>query len=234
MTTPPRKPNNILRGKENIPPSMSNLYPASSPSRQDVRGAVFNTYLLDIINAHPQARALSRAVSRVAMFYRVSTQNNVLGNETQRAVRAQRQEEAQVIRREVADTPAAIAVLGWRETRSLPLVHADLWVDGKGPSEQIAKYDHHKCGICHQVKSHPVSYLCGHSHCYVCIRLWLERRWTCPNCVKPMFRAPFRHFGEEAGLACDYPDWKDESVVTYDWSGLIFPEEPRVLVPASP
>ncbi|KAJ7702739.1 hypothetical protein B0H17DRAFT_1127680 [Mycena rosella] len=62
-----------------------------------------------------------------------------------------------------------------------PLQGRDLWVEGLGPSEQLALpgKDHTKCGVCHLVKSHPVS------HCYVCIRFWLERKWTCPDHSPP-------------------------------------------------
>ncbi|KAJ7152742.1 hypothetical protein C8R43DRAFT_1127192 [Mycena crocata] len=121
---------------------------------------------------------------------------------------------------------------GWRLTRRDNLVHRDLWVGGDGPTEQLPVKGHHKCGICHMVRSHPVTYACGHSHCYVCIRLWLERQWTCPECVTPMYRAPFRVFFEEATLAEAYPEWKDRSVVKYSWDGLRFPEEPKDLVEA--
>ncbi|KAJ7123796.1 hypothetical protein C8R43DRAFT_1135847 [Mycena crocata] len=126
---------------------------------------------------------------------------------------------------------------GWRLTRSEPLVHNDLWLGGiGGPSDQLPVKSHHKCGICHMVKSHPVSYVCGHGHCYVCIRLWLERKWTCPECVTPMYHAPFRIFFEDTTLAMEYPEWKDRSVVDFSFEGLRFPEEPQgvVLAPATP
>ncbi|KAJ7828475.1 hypothetical protein B0H14DRAFT_3466313 [Mycena olivaceomarginata] len=44
----------------------------------------------------------------------------------------------------------------WRP-RVQALTHADLWVAGEGPPEQLPILDHHECGICHHVKSHPVS-----------------------------------------------------------------------------
>ena len=47
-------------------------------------------------------------------------------------------------------------------------------------------------------------YACGHSHCYVCIRIWLEKKWTCPECVQVMNAPPFRHYAEEAGIAHGY------------------------------
>ncbi|KAJ7797609.1 hypothetical protein B0H14DRAFT_2618833, partial [Mycena olivaceomarginata] len=81
---------------------------------------------------------------------------------------------------------------GWRSDRITPLMHEDLWQGGHGPPVQFPARAHHKCSICQHVKSHPVSYLCGHSHCYVCIRLWLERSWSCPECITTMFQPPFR------------------------------------------
>ncbi|KAJ7169370.1 hypothetical protein C8R43DRAFT_1121243 [Mycena crocata] len=127
--------------------------------------------------------------------------------------------------------PNSIAIIGWRMPREDPLKHEDLWVGGIGPTEQLPlkKMEHHKCGICRFVKSHPVSYLCGHSHCYVCIRLWLERRWSCPECVTEMWMAPFRQFAEEASIVAAYPEWNDESEVSYNWDGLTFPRRPRIV-----
>ncbi|KAJ7509954.1 hypothetical protein B0H11DRAFT_2215788 [Mycena galericulata] len=114
---------------------------------------------------------------------------------------------------------------GSRITREVPLMRADLWIDGVGPQGQPEPAaDHQQCGICHGLKSHPVSYICGHSHCYICIRLWLEREWTCPDCTTVMNRPPFRQFAEEVALEAAFPEWRDESRVEYDWDGLVFPK----------
>ncbi|KAJ7742488.1 hypothetical protein DFH07DRAFT_777724 [Mycena maculata] len=109
-----------------------------------------------------------------------------------------------------------------RRSRDRPLTDTDLLINGTAPPVQLPNAPHHKCTLCHLVKSHPVSYLCGHSHCYVCIRLWLEDDWTCPDCYKPMYRPPFRQYGEEDWIAKEYPKWiqKDRSVVDYSWDGL--------------
>lgn len=63
--------------------------------------------------------------------------------------------ETRVVRRQ----PAAdsVAVLGARAERQKSLTREDLWLTGVGPPEQDAIEDHHKCAICHFVKSHPVS-----------------------------------------------------------------------------
>ncbi|KAJ7926724.1 hypothetical protein B0H13DRAFT_2313221 [Mycena leptocephala] len=114
---------------------------------------------------------------------------------------------------------------GWRLPRTRALTHRDLWRGGLGPPDQQPTLPHQKCNICHFAKSHPVSYLCGHSHCYVCIRLWLERKWTCPDCVTPICYAPFRHYAKEAALSSAFPNWNDVSVVDYSFNGLIFPFE---------
>ncbi|KAJ7439260.1 hypothetical protein B0H11DRAFT_2205836 [Mycena galericulata] len=117
-------------------------------------------------------------------------------------------------------SPTSIAAVGWRVQREEDLSPELLWAGGVGPDEQLPVKAHHKCGICPFVKSHPVS------HCYVCIRVWLVRSWTCPECVTPMHRAPFRHYGEEASIADAYPEWRDESRVDYSWEGLVFPKPP--------
>ncbi|KAJ7678411.1 hypothetical protein B0H17DRAFT_1078874 [Mycena rosella] len=85
------------------------------------------------------------------------------------------------------------------------------------------------------MKSHPVSSRCGHSYCYVCIRIWLQKKWTCPVCIKVIREAPFRHYGEEDSIESDYPAWRDSSRVAYRWDGLVFPVAPKVVImPDSP
>ncbi|KAJ7301527.1 hypothetical protein DFH08DRAFT_827483 [Mycena albidolilacea] len=113
--------------------------------------------------------------------------------------------------------PPSANITGWRRSRFTPLKHGDLWKGGQGPPVQLPASEHHKCGICHHVKSHPVS------HCYVCIRLWLERSWNCPECIRTMACKPFRQYAEESWIAEAYPNWKDESHVDYSWDGLSFP-----------
>jgi hypothetical protein len=156
---------------------------------------------------------------------------------------AESRRRAQVAARAVRPDPASVTA-GWRRPRRSPLTHADLWRGGVGPQDQSHSHDndHHMCGICHFVKSHPVScvrfvgavnvkahlnfrYTCGHSHCFVCIRIWLEKEWTCPECVTVMGQPPFRHYAEEAGIAREYPDWKDASSVDFSFEDLIFPTD---------
>ncbi|KAJ6525814.1 hypothetical protein DFH09DRAFT_1328834 [Mycena vulgaris] len=122
--------------------------------------------------------------------------------------------------------PNSVAILGARVERDEEMTRDNLWANRIRPPTQEAIEDHHKCALCLFVKSHPVTYLCGHSHCYVCICVWLEDHWTCPECVTQMFRPPLRQYAEEAGIACAYPDWKDLSVVNYSWEGLLFPKHP--------
>ncbi|KAJ7500584.1 hypothetical protein B0H11DRAFT_2225574 [Mycena galericulata] len=135
------------------------------------------------------------------------------------------------IRPNRAGTP--LDPLGWRAPREEDLTRNDLLLNGVAPAPRETNRSHQRCGICLHVKSHPVSYLCGHSHCYSCIRLWLEQRWVCPTCVTVMNRAPHRNYEEEAGIALDYPDWVDESVVDYSWEGLCFPKHRRIIAPDS-
>jgi hypothetical protein len=49
-----------------------------------------------------------------------------------------------------------------------------------------------------------------------------------------MYRAPFRQWAEEAGIEKAYPNWNNGSIVNYSWKGLMFPQAPKVLVPATP
>ncbi|KAJ6468691.1 hypothetical protein C8R47DRAFT_1223269 [Mycena vitilis] len=121
---------------------------------------------------------------------------------------------------------------GSRHQRREPLRQGSLWTGGIAPPDQDANREHHKCGICHMVKSHPVSYECGHGHCYTCIRMWLEVSWKCPECMTSMYRAPFRIFSEEAWISDAYPNWNDNSQVDYNWDGLVFPKRPEVVVVA--
>ncbi|KAJ7429983.1 hypothetical protein B0H11DRAFT_1931049 [Mycena galericulata] len=121
--------------------------------------------------------------------------------------------------------------LGWRAPRDEELTRNDLLLNGVAPTPRETDRSHQRCGICLHVKSHPVSYICGHSHCYTCVRLWLEQRWVCPTCVTVMNRAPHRNYEEEAGIAMDFPDWVDQSVVDYNWDGLNFPKRQLIIAP---
>ncbi|KAJ7432013.1 hypothetical protein B0H11DRAFT_2261158 [Mycena galericulata] len=117
----------------------------------------------------------------------------------------------------------SILRVGVRRRLNPPVSRDTLYLTTERPPELDEVKSHHVCRICHGVKSHPVSYKCGHSHCYVCIRLWLELSWKCPICNAKIDSEPFRHFGEEDGIAFDYPGWVDKSVVNYSWAGLKFP-----------
>jgi hypothetical protein len=48
-----------------------------------------------------------------------------------------------------------------------------------------------------------------------------------------MHVAPFRHYGEEAWIAAEYPLWNDQSQVDYNWDDLIFPKRMRQIIPDS-
>ncbi|KAJ7884927.1 hypothetical protein B0H13DRAFT_2343428 [Mycena leptocephala] len=116
---------------------------------------------------------------------------------------------------------------GSRVTRDDPLCLADLYETAARPPCLETTRTHQKCGLCGNVKSHPVSYECGHSHCYFCIRIHLKFDWQCPDCSKIITRTPYHHQGECDSLACDFPDW-DASSVSYSWEGLTWPR-PRIV-----
>ncbi|KAJ7201938.1 hypothetical protein B0H12DRAFT_1244121 [Mycena haematopus] len=114
-----------------------------------------------------------------------------------------------------------------RAQRSAPLTADMLWVTDDRPPHQAAHHPDHECGICKSVKSHPVSFSCTHSFCYVCIRLRLEIRFRCPTCKRKVYSPPFRNLEEDRTLAAEYPDRDDRSAVIYCWEDLIFPERRR-------
>ncbi|KAJ7459131.1 hypothetical protein B0H11DRAFT_2242701 [Mycena galericulata] len=115
---------------------------------------------------------------------------------------------------------------GLREQRTEPLTEDDLYVGRVLPTVQStdAATAYLQCGICLNAKSHPVSYACGHSHCYACIRLSLEKTFKCPECKTRMRAPPHRQYTEEHAIAKEFPEWKDPSRVLYDFSGLYFPK----------
>ncbi|KAJ7933880.1 hypothetical protein B0H13DRAFT_1855735 [Mycena leptocephala] len=113
---------------------------------------------------------------------------------------------------------------GFRADRDVPLQVEHLWLgSGDGPPHMETVQEVACCALCLQIISHPVFYACGHSHCYTCVRIWLEEQWDCPECKVPMTAPPFRVPRFEDLMQKVYGNW-DTSVVEYDWSGLTFPE----------
>ncbi|KAJ7159882.1 hypothetical protein C8R43DRAFT_1124242 [Mycena crocata] len=127
---------------------------------------------------------------------------------------------------------------GLRADREEPLSEADLYLDDARPpvhprpKEKPARL-HHACAICLNLKSHPVFYQCGHGHCYVCVRKWLETSWQCPTCRCVMTTQPVPSYDAMAAIDFDYPEWRDKSRVNLSWEGLTFPK-PRLYYPDSP
>ncbi|KAJ7770732.1 hypothetical protein B0H16DRAFT_1452144 [Mycena metata] len=100
----------------------------------------------------------------------------------------------------------------------------DLYLTAARPPEATSPNGELTCGICLQIKSHPVMYTsCRHSHCYVCIRQWLEHSFQCPQCRTKMTSVPVPDDRVAAVIVRDHSSWKDESRVDYSWTGLTFP-----------
>ncbi|KAJ7109678.1 hypothetical protein C8R43DRAFT_1139628 [Mycena crocata] len=113
---------------------------------------------------------------------------------------------------------------GSRQSRRRALEPEDLYVvSGDGSPPPIAQHPDHECCICRQLKSHPMSYTCGHGFCYVCIRMALETRFECPVCRHIICQEPFRVFAEDSFLLAMYGEW-DKSEVDYSFEGLSFPK----------
>ncbi|KAJ7022828.1 hypothetical protein C8F04DRAFT_1194102 [Mycena alexandri] len=112
---------------------------------------------------------------------------------------------------------------GSRDLRQLPLTEDQLYIGSTRPPESPS-HPEHECGICLCIQSHPVRLDCGHSYCYVCIRLSLESSWHCPSCRAGMTSRPIVNESKENAIVRDYPGWVDTSEVTYSWAGLKFPQ----------
>ncbi|KAF8177760.1 hypothetical protein K438DRAFT_1978364 [Mycena galopus ATCC 62051] len=111
---------------------------------------------------------------------------------------------------------------GKREVREHALTEDDLYKTLVRPD--LIRYPHipHVCHICLNAKSHPVVMKCGHSACYVCLRLSLETNRGCPECGEAVTCKPAPHHPEAAEIERDHGEW-DASDVKYAWDGLVFP-----------
>ncbi|KAJ7751017.1 hypothetical protein B0H14DRAFT_2636103 [Mycena olivaceomarginata] len=90
---------------------------------------------------------------------------------------------------------------GWRRSNARGVPESQLLHSGPRPPSLTAKEPHHQCTICHCVKTHPVSYKCGHTHCFICIRVWLQISWKCPDCNQVMHGPPSRNYDVEDWLS---------------------------------
>ncbi|KAJ7682141.1 hypothetical protein DFH06DRAFT_1318726 [Mycena polygramma] len=114
---------------------------------------------------------------------------------------------------------------GFRSPRVFALTEQDLYLSGERPETLSAEErPHHKCGICLHVKAHPVLCSCGHSFCYVCVRMALEYTWICPLCRGLMTHEPVQDWDSANAVRFDFPNRRDNSMVTYSWDGLVFPQ----------
>ncbi|KAJ7680852.1 hypothetical protein DFH06DRAFT_1315586 [Mycena polygramma] len=125
-----------------------------------------------------------------------------------------------------ARTRVRYSTPGSRAALEQPLTREALWLSGDRPPALAAQDPEHECGICHNVKSHPVRCQCGHSFCYVCIRVALEKSWHCPDefCGLTMRFAPCADADEEAKIGAAEPAFIDHTRVDYSWEGLVFPK----------
>ncbi|KAJ7888669.1 hypothetical protein B0H14DRAFT_2562241 [Mycena olivaceomarginata] len=111
---------------------------------------------------------------------------------------------------------------GHRTARETPLTEEDLYLDDVRPVSPWFPPLQHTCNICLYAKSHSVKLPCGHTACYVCVRLLLETRWDCEICGVKITRKPECFDAEAAEIELRYPGW-DGSTVAYSWAGLMFP-----------
>ncbi|KAJ7813610.1 hypothetical protein B0H14DRAFT_2604749 [Mycena olivaceomarginata] len=103
-----------------------------------------------------------------------------------------------------------------------PLTLNNLYLDECRPPSISTPPLIYTCSLCFNLQSHPVSYKCGHAHCYVCIRLSLETTWDCPTCHKPINASPLPEYELEAAINKRFSGW-DENKIECRWDGLVFP-----------
>ncbi|KAJ7701959.1 hypothetical protein B0H17DRAFT_1176411 [Mycena rosella] len=111
---------------------------------------------------------------------------------------------------------------GWHAPHDGRITDEEMYIGDARPPAHSTSPDH-DCGICFNIRSHPVRYDCGHGHCYACIWQWLEVSFQCPTCHARMFAAPTRDYDTEAKIAAEHPDWSDESEVAFSFAGPRFP-----------
>ncbi|KAF8130505.1 hypothetical protein K438DRAFT_1999297 [Mycena galopus ATCC 62051] len=117
---------------------------------------------------------------------------------------------------------------GKRDPREQPLTKDALYQTAVRPEFIQHPRIEHTCHLCLNAKSHPVLMPCGHSACYVCLRLSLEMEWACPQCKLNITRRPVTHDAEAAEILAEHGDW-DRSSVGYGWDGLVFPRKHTAL-----
>ncbi|KAK6966757.1 hypothetical protein R3P38DRAFT_3512285 [Favolaschia claudopus] len=98
----------------------------------------------------------------------------------------------------------------------------DLYLDDARPNEISNPSLDYTCSSCLNAKSHPVRMSCGHSACYVCVRILVETDWGCPHCGKIITQKPKPNLEEERAIEMLLPGW-DMSRVSYSWHGIEFP-----------
>ncbi|KAJ6484706.1 hypothetical protein C8R45DRAFT_1098861 [Mycena sanguinolenta] len=115
---------------------------------------------------------------------------------------------------------------GRRAARDKPLSEDELYLTDARPAFLARPRLDHTCGLCLNAKSYPVKLCCGHSACYVCVRMELENNWECNRCGQKIMRPPKPDDVEAAEINKEYPGW-DTSVVEYRWDGLQWPRARR-------
>ncbi|KAJ7678869.1 hypothetical protein DFH06DRAFT_1120681 [Mycena polygramma] len=119
---------------------------------------------------------------------------------------------------------------GWRRPRPTPLLPSDLYTTEARPPLLTPSEEEFKCIMCDQMKSNPFRTKCGHTHCYVCLRIHVETSWKCPSCDVIITRAPKRDTEAELWIQINHASWIDQSRVVGTWDGLLFPQLPRPAV----
>ncbi|KAJ7175318.1 hypothetical protein C8R46DRAFT_1213802 [Mycena filopes] len=170
----------------------------------------------DQANDRPYLRALARSSHGPSAAFATSVRNTNAGSSSRPAPAAPSLAATRV-RRHKPNT-------GKRTEAVRNMSEADLYLNHLRPPMSVTTRTHLVCGICGNLKSHPVAGECSHSYCYVCLHLWLQRSWRCPLCRWVLMAPPLRNLDSEHAIAFDHPEWIDLSKVNFSWEGFSFPE----------
>ncbi|KAJ7336972.1 hypothetical protein DFH08DRAFT_964928 [Mycena albidolilacea] len=187
-----------------------------------------------------QREELTRAAGHRRMILQISLLDELIARG-----RSERKKARSILRREQKEAQDRANYEAWRlahppppptlrivhrrgkcTARQEPLEEDDLYLDDARPGDISLPELEHTCRLCLNAKSHPVKLSCGHSACFVCVRLLLETQWGCDECGQVVTRRPQLDVEEVATIERAYPGW-DQSKIAFGWEGLSFPAARR-------
>ncbi|KAJ7838503.1 hypothetical protein B0H14DRAFT_3459339 [Mycena olivaceomarginata] len=163
-----------------------------------------------------QREELTRAAGHRRMILQISLLDELIARG-----RSEREKARSILRREQKEAQdprelrgmATCAPTAAPNPSNQPLEEDDLYLDDARPGDISLPELEHTCRLCLNAKSHPVKLSCGHSACFVCVRLLLETQWGCDECGQVVTRRPQLDVEEVATIERAYPGWDQSKIV---------------------